>query len=84
MGFCLIQQECVCPNFMLEHFARTGIVTETAIRAAVGQGRARIQRDGILGADLQTSLATALSVPHPLTKIGGGAGIVCLTQSHIQ
>jgi hypothetical protein len=66
----LIQQVTVSVKFMPQYFCRAGIQAQTAIRAAVVYGRARIQRDGILRAYRQTPLAIAFSEPHPLAKSG--------------
>jgi hypothetical protein len=62
----LIQQVPVSVKFRPEYFGRAGIQAQTAIRAAAVYGWARIQRDGILRADLQTPPAIAFSEPHPL------------------
>ncbi len=68
---------------MPEYFGRAGIQAQTAIRAAVFYGRARIQRDGILRAELQTPLAIAFSEPHPLAKPGEDTNIMGLVQNNI-
>jgi hypothetical protein len=79
----LIQQVPVSVKFMPQYFGRAGIQAQTAIRAAVVYGRARIQRDGILRADLQTPLAIAFSEPHPLAKSGDNTNIMGLVQNNI-
>jgi len=79
----LIQQVPVSVEFMPEYFGRAGIQAQTAIRAAVVYGRARIQRDGILRADFQTPLAIAFSEPHPLAKPGDNTNIMGLVQNNI-
>jgi hypothetical protein len=79
----LIQQVPVSVKFMSQYFGRAGIQAQTAIRAAVVYGWARIQRDGILRADLQTPLAIAFSEPHPLAKSGDNTNIMGLVQNNI-
>jgi hypothetical protein len=79
----LIQQIPVSVKFMPEYFGRAGIQAQTAIRAAAVYGRARIQRDDFLRADLQTPLAIAFSEPHPLAKPGDNTNIMGLVQNNI-
>jgi hypothetical protein len=79
----LIQQVPVSVKFMPEYFGRAGIQAQTAIRAAAVYDWARIQRDGILRADLQTPPAIAFSEPHPLAKPGEDTNIMGLVQNNI-
>ena len=79
----LIQQVSVSVKCMPEYLGRAGIQAQTAIRAAVIYGRARIQRDGIFRADFQTPLAIAFSEPHPLAKPRDSTNIVGLVQNNI-
>jgi hypothetical protein len=74
----LIQQMQVCVKFVSEYFGRADIQAQTAIRAAVVYGWARIQRDGILRADFETLPAIAFSEPHPLAKPGDNTNIMGL------
>jgi hypothetical protein len=80
----LIQQVPVSVNLMPEYFGGAGIQAQTAIRAAAVYDWARIQRDGILRADLQTLPAIAFSEPHPLAKPGEDTNIMGLVQNNIQ
>jgi hypothetical protein len=68
---------------MPEYFGRAGIKAQATIRAAAVYDWARIQRDGILRADLQTLPAIAFSEPHPLAKPGEGTNIMGLVQNSI-
>jgi hypothetical protein len=79
----LIQQVPVSVKFMPEYFGRADIQAQTAIRAAVIYDRARIQRDGIFRADLQTPPAIAFSEPHPLAQTGENTNIMGLVQNNI-
>ena len=61
----------------------TGILTQTAIRAAAIYGWVRLQRDGILRADSQTPLAVAFFIPYMLAKPGESTNIMSLVQNNI-
>lgn len=80
----LVQQVLVSEEFMPEDFGRTDILTQTAIRAAVINGRTRIQEDDLFRADLFAPSAIAFFKPNVLTKLGGYKNILGVVQKSIQ
>jgi hypothetical protein len=53
-----------------DRFGRAGVLAQPAIGAAIAHDRAELQRNGVVGTDLDAPAAVALSEPHPLAEIG--------------